>query len=159
MHDVNGKTLHVNDMIVTPSFGIMKITAVVDEDNSEGHGALVAVSDTENIHRGYLRLHVSGAVKIPDMKELARQALDCQDACNLSGVAHTFSQVISELRFLLQAQAKEGIIERFSTDILNQHPICVLFASKIVSLTSYEETGHHPGSFCHAYDWAKDMVG
>lgn len=86
------------------------------------------------------------------MKELAQEALDVQSACNLSGCIHAFSRTITELRSLLEAEGG------FSTDKLNQHHICVLFASKIASLTGgYLEDNDH--QFMNAYHWASDLAG
>lgn len=79
---------------------------------------------------------------------LAKEALDVQDACNLSGVVHAFSRAITQLREILSAE------EKFSTDKLNQHPICVLYSSKIASLTGSESAV----GFSRAYEWAKDIA-
>lgn len=86
------------------------------------------------------------------MKELAKEALDVQNACNLSGVVHSFSRAIGDLREIARLEKWE------STDKINRHPICILFADKIASLSS-------PGSsingseFTSAYNWACDKVG
>lgn len=63
------------------------------------------------------------------IKDLAREALSVQDACNLSGVVHGFSRAITELHAILEREPD------FSTEKLNQHPICVLWADKIANLT------------------------
>ena len=56
-----------------------------------------------------------------------QDALTVQSACNLSGVVHSFSEILS--RLVKEAQEKgEG------TDWVNQHPICVLFAEQIQHL-------------------------
>jgi predicted exporter len=60
------------------------------------------------------------------MQELAQMALDVQDASNLSGVIHSWSEVISALR---------GLLPNASTDDINRHPINELFASKVTELT------------------------
>lgn len=75
------------------------------------------------------------------IKELAKEALDVQDACNLSGVVHAFSRAITDLR---------ANLPNAGTDEINRHPVCVLWADKIRSLT-YAET-----QFSKAYQWAKD---
>jgi len=55
-------------------------------------------------------------------------ALDSQSACNLSGIVHALSRVISKISF--EAREKgEG------TDYVNQHPICRLYAEQITHLT------------------------
>lgn len=82
------------------------------------------------------------------MQELAKQALDVQDACNLSGVVHSFSEAIRNLREIARAEGWEG------TEAINRHPICLLYSSKIASLT-YSESG---AEFTKAYDWAKGQV-
>lgn len=71
------------------------------------------------------------------LEQLAAEVMVIQDACNLSGVVHAFSRSISRLRALLP---------QASTDAINNHPICVMFASKISSLTSLDT------AFGQAYD-------
>jgi hypothetical protein len=83
------------------------------------------------------------------LKDLARNALDVQDACNLSGVVHSFSRDIMRLRALLSEEPD------FSTDKLNRHPVSVLYSSKIASLTGSEFI---IGAFTNAYKWAHKLV-
>lgn len=73
-----------------------------------------------------------------DIKEAAQQAMDIQSADNLSGVIRAFSGILT----VLWGEAHklgEGIVW------INKHPIAVLFAEKIKSLTgddfatAYEE--------------------
>jgi len=59
------------------------------------------------------------------LKELAQEALDVQDACNLSGVAQGFAQAMIDLR-----RECPGA----STDWYNQHWISKLWADKINDL-------------------------
>ena len=59
------------------------------------------------------------------LKRLAQQALQVQNACNMSGIAHSFAKAMSELR-VLQPQ--------LGTDALNSHPITRLWASKVHDL-------------------------
>ncbi len=63
------------------------------------------------------------------IKDLAQEAINVQDACNLSGVVHGFSRAITDLRAHLEQEPG------FSTDKLNTHPICILWSDKIASLT------------------------
>jgi len=85
------------------------------------------------------------------MKDLAKEAINVQDACNLSGVVHSFSRIITELREIARVEGWE------STKMINNHPVCILFADKIASLTC-------PGSsingseFTRAYNWACDLI-
>jgi len=66
-----------------------------------------------------------------------QEALWVQDACNLSGVVHSFSTIMSKIKG--------------STEERNKHPIAVLFSSKIASLT-----GSDNGlEFSKAYDRVK----
>ena len=61
--------------------------------------------------------------------QLAQESLDVQDACNLSGVVLSFGRSILRLRRLLEA------LGPLSTDQVNQHPICQLWADKIAHLS------------------------
>lgn len=62
------------------------------------------------------------------------RAILVQDACNLSGVVHSFSRIVSKVHATLAVE-RDG---KFSTDDVNRHPICVMYASKIASLTGCE---------------------
>jgi len=64
------------------------------------------------------------------IQDLAKEALQVQDACNLSGVVHGFSRAITELREILRTTGGD-----LSTDAVNTHPICKMWASKIHDLT------------------------
>ena len=56
-------------------------------------------------------------------------ALDVQSACNLSGVVHSFSTVVSKIWNEARAHGK-------GTVWVNKHPICVLFAEQILYLST-----------------------
>lgn len=62
--------------------------------------------------------------RVYTLKDAARDAIAVQDACNLSGVEETFHQVIRLLRLCNEK-------ERWGTDVINRHPIVVLFTSKL----------------------------
>jgi len=83
------------------------------------------------------------------IKELAQEALDVQNACNLSGVVHSFSRAMTDLRELARAEGWEGTRE------INTHPISLLFSSKVASLT-YSDS---PTETTKAFDWATNTVG
>lgn len=77
-----------------------------------------------------------------------RIALQVQDACNLSGVVHSFSAIMEKL-------SKEACDKGYGTDWKNTHPISILFASKIGSLTGCETNL----KFQEAYDKCQRMAG
>ena len=67
----------------------------------------------------------------PDLRLEPRdyeQALQCQDACNLSGIVHTFSKVMSKIWD--EARARNQ-----GTEWVNQHPIAVMYATQVASLS------------------------
>lgn len=75
------------------------------------------------------------------LKQAAQSALDVQTACNLSGVARSFAEVMAALRALPECTG---------TDWANRHPVARLYAEQIVHLT-----GAGMGdadSYIHAYD-------
>lgn len=55
-----------------------------------------------------------------------QNAIDVQDACNLSGVVHSLADVMPRIR---QEPDCTG------TDYVNSHPIVVLYVSKLASLS------------------------
>jgi len=62
------------------------------------------------------------------MKRHCRDAIQVQDACNLSGIANSMGEAMSDLWAMARALGK-------GTDWVNNHPICRLYASKIAHLT------------------------
>ena len=78
-------------------------------------------------------------------KEAAEQALACQDACNLSGVAHTFAEAVS-------AVWDEAHERNEGTEWVNVHPICTLFIAKLQSLNDYR------ASYPFAWDEVKKIA-
>lgn len=78
-----------------------------------------------------------------------QRALDVQDACNLSGVVRSFSQVMDKVWGEARATGNA------STDWVNRHPIAVLYASKVQSLTG----GERDEAFSAAYDICKMVAG
>lgn len=67
--------------------------------------------------------------------ELCQQALDVQDACNLSGVVHAYSNAMSAL-WVLADEKKWG------TSDINTHPVAILYADKCAHLTRTQSLGH-----------------
>ena len=62
------------------------------------------------------------------LQQMAQRVLDLQDACNLSGVIHSWDGDISRLWVIARAIGK-------GTDWLNTHPINKLYASKVHDLS------------------------
>lgn len=62
-------------------------------------------------------------------KHAAQTALDVQDAVNLSGVVHSFSQAVTALWDEAHQTGK-------GTDWVNEHPIVTLFLDKLVALNN-----------------------
>ena len=61
-------------------------------------------------------------------KEDYKAAIDCQNACNLSGVVHTFDETLPRIWGEARKLGK-------GTDWVNTHPISLLFADKIFDLS------------------------
>jgi hypothetical protein len=68
-------------------------------------------------------------------KQDYKDAITVQDACNLSGVVHSFSAIVSRIW-------EEARMKNEGTDWVNGHPICVLFASKIADLVGVRDVGY-----------------
>jgi hypothetical protein len=68
------------------------------------------------------------------LAQLAQEALNVQDACNLTGVVHGYSRALSDLRTHAEAGGH-------GTDWINRHPIAVAWADKIASLTGIQAIG------------------
>lgn len=86
-----------------------------------------------------MTIHADGSIAIErhefvrqarkEIRRLAKQALDVQNACNLSGILKSAYDAACSLRLC----EKHG--QGLSTDEVNQHYIMVLFAHKIADLT------------------------
>ena len=74
-------------------------------------------------------------------------ALDVQNACNLSGIVHAWSRVMPKI-WQEAEQTGEG------TDFVNEHPINVLYASKVASLTKCDDVN----DFIDAYDQCHEAM-
>lgn len=81
------------------------------------------------------------------IKEAAQQALEIQDASNLSGIANSFPEVI-------KAIWKEANRLGKGTVWVNNHPICKLFIDKMDSLA--EISAFH--GYGKAYDYVKELA-
>ena len=149
MRDFNGKVLHIGNEVFCFGFGLCKIVEVKDEDNIENQGALVLIQNDKG-KQFEARTHAAYMKRVRSWKELAQVGLDVQNAVNLSGVVHTFSEVISEVRSRLEGEGKGG------TDAVNTHPVCLLFSDKIASLTGAQLIGHNLTT--KAYEWAYDVT-
>jgi hypothetical protein len=62
------------------------------------------------------------------LQEIAQEAIDIQDASNISGVALRFFQALSDLR---------GLPECTGNAWLNAHPITALYLDKLASFSPY----------------------
>lgn len=60
------------------------------------------------------------------------EAIQVQDACNLSGVVHSFSRMMTKI----WEEARKDENKGYGTEWVNQHPIAIMFADKIAHLTA-----------------------
>ncbi len=70
-------------------------------------------------------------MKTRTLGQLAQEVLQAQDACNLSGLIHDWSRSMTELREVLKDDPN------FGTDMINFHPISILWATKVADLVGY----------------------
>jgi hypothetical protein len=75
------------------------------------------------------------------LKEAAKAALDCQDACTLSGVVFSFAKA-------MQIICDEG----YDTARKNTHPIVYLFVDKLADLCGVPHLGAGPNQFRANYE-------
>lgn len=128
MRDKNGKSLSVGDQIVTYMHGLMTITHIGQNDHEEGEylSAKTDKGDSCGYDQGVCAAEVQ---KVRPWKELAQEALQVQNASNLSGVAKSFAEVVREVRTRLEAEGKGSNRE------LHSHPIIQVWVDKMASLT------------------------
>lgn len=139
MQDSNNRIFKVGDEFHTFQHGMCKVVSINDEqDILCAH--VLKTGETCEYHSGTMEMTI-----VRSWKELADEALNIQNASNLSGVVLSFARVIKEVRRRLEADGKGDNCN------LHEHPVCVLFSSKIASLT-FSECGDR---FSDAYEWAK----
>jgi len=80
-------------------------------------------------------------------QEAARTALECQDACNLSGVLFSFAEA---MHAICEEQQRLGK----GTDWKNTNPIVTLYLSKLGSLNR----GYYECDYMHASDACEAIV-
>lgn len=78
------------------------------------------------------------------LKQLAQEALDVQDACNLCGVAQAFARAMRDL-----GDYTNGTDER------NRHPITVVWLDKMNSLAGIQE---YSSGITKAYSVVHDLA-
>lgn len=78
--------------------------------------------------------------------EICKEALAVQDACNASGVVHTFGDVMS---FLI-SEMIEGKLS--GTTAVNRHPVVLLFLDKLNDLSGRPSFGE----ISEAYDYCAE---
>lgn len=85
------------------------------------------------------------------IQEVCQEAITVQDACNLSGVAHSFLEAIAVLR---EYHPNKG------TQFLNTHAVVTLYVSKLASLNGQEcLCDACVTHFCNALNACKTVVG
>jgi len=85
------------------------------------------------------------------IQRAAKLALQVQDACNLSGIVKSFSEVMSAV-WVEASRLEKG------TDWVNTHPVALLFISKICDLSRYTY-GNETSNFSKAYKACKELAG
>jgi hypothetical protein len=80
--------------------------------------------------------------------DYAKRALDVQDACNLSGVVNSLSEVTKHLWSIANYR-------HLGTEWVNHHPIVILFVDKLASLAGCQGNSV---AVMDAFDWCEDQV-
>lgn len=97
--------------------------------------------------------HDAGCPRAPKtLNQLAQEAIDVQDACNLSGVVHGWHRAMEDLFTILR-----GPPHNLGTDSINQHPINQLWASKCHDLARMGMSDYE--AYSKAYDACKKLAG
>lgn len=80
---------------------------------------------------------------------LYQDAMDVQNACNLSGVVHAMSKAVTEL--WEEARENSG-----GTDYVNQHPVVIAYISKLRALAGCDCTSKEIAAFEALEKWLKE---
>src|ERR1035437_7256041 len=82
------------------------------------------------------------------IQDAAQIALECQDACNLSGVLASFKEIVHEVLWPEARRLGNG------TEWVNSHPVVTLFLSKLCSLNR----GYYECDYLHASDTCEALA-
>ncbi len=85
------------------------------------------------------------------LRDAAKAALDCQDACNLSGVVFTFAKA-------MQIICDESNRRGEGTHWKNTHPVVILFVDKLADMSGARLINLESNSFSVAYAACKVFV-
>ena len=64
------------------------------------------------------------------LRKVAQDAMDCQNACNLSGVSHSYMKALD----VVWNEQKEGRLPP-GTEVINRHPVLQLFLNKMALMS------------------------
>lgn len=88
--------------------------------------------------------------------QLAQEAIDIQNACNIRGVSKSFAKIVDEVYDLIQADAESCPISFTRYENIRTHPIVRLWASKIHDMACM---GVSDGdAYAHAYDACEKLA-
>lgn len=83
------------------------------------------------------------------LRDLCQDVLSVQDACNLSAVVHAWSRSIIRLR---------QVLDNPGTEVVNNHPINLLYADKVAHLTGMQSFGQTKNNYSNAYDYVSKVA-
>jgi hypothetical protein len=95
-------------------------------------------------------LEIEPGVRLKSIRRLAEDAIEVQDACNLSGVAQSFARAIVHLRRYLAAVGEDS-----GTLAVTIHPIVTLWLDKMRDLNGRPSAW----DFMNAYDECRKIAG
>jgi hypothetical protein len=86
-----------------------------------------------------------------DIQKAAKDAIDCQDACNASGVLFSFARH-------MQTLCNEANRLNLGTDWKNRNAIVILFLDKLTSLAGGHTEWRHPAGYCHGIEKCQAVI-
>lgn len=149
MHDKNGKQLKVGDNIHTYMHDALLTITAIDTNHHEEGEYLTAKTDKGDSCGYSQAVAACEVMKVRTWKELAQEALQVQNASNLSGVSRTFAQVVAEVRYRLDSEGKGG------NPNLHSHPIIQVWVDKLASLTGTQGSWNAVPTYNVVHDLAE----
>ena len=86
------------------------------------------------------------------IRELAKEAIEVQNASNLSGCVHSFSKAMTELR---ENADMEGWA---STEKINTHPVTIVWTGKITDLSGLTLDKAGTDKFLKSLSYLEDIT-
>lgn len=157
MYDSNGSILKLNDQIFTVNLGVCTITSMdqscMTVKSKDGRSSFAYGQEAYTEYE-------PNSFKIRSYKEMASDIFVLYNCKNIIYFVSDFTSMLNELKYRLEFEGKE-----YRREAIARHPISILFADRLASLTGMEYRASKPHDSIKvldtleaAYVWLLDLT-